>query len=84
MNEEGKRIELNAKFIAARGGNYELTRLQRAAVHHKPIMEGTKMAATEMTKGKVIKILMYYRNIDNEIRINKCIADDLELSLINI
>ena len=43
VNERsGKRIELNAKFIAARGGNYELTRLQRAAVHHKPIMEGTK------------------------------------------
>ena len=36
------------------------------------------MAATEMAKGKVIKILMYYRNIDNEIKINKCIADDLE------
>ena len=36
------------------------------------------MAETEMTKGKVIKILMYYRNIDNEIKINKCIADDLE------
>jgi hypothetical protein len=64
--------------IAARGGSYEFTRLQRAAVHHKQIMEGTKMAATEMTKGKVIKILMYYRNIDNEIKINKCIADDLE------
>lgn len=42
------------------------------------IMEGTKVAETEMTKGKVIEILMYYRNIDNDITINKCIADDLE------
>lgn len=36
------------------------------------------MTGTDMKKGKVIEILMYYRNIDNEIKINKCIADDLE------